>query len=108
MFVHVTHDPDRAWARLAPHLLHVNNSYAAWMAAAGRAATYTHADSIDELRNSDVFEILTPEECAAKVEEWGGITLDPMFGGIPPDSAWESLELFHAEVLPRTTARVGT
>jgi len=108
MFVHVTHDPERAWSQLAPHLLHVNNSYAEWMVAAGRAATYTHADSIDELRDSDVFEVLTPEECAAKVEEWGGVTLDPLFGGIPPAIAWESLELFHDEVLPRVGAPATT
>src|SRR4051812_4446591 len=31
MFVHVTHDPEKAWIELAPHLMHVNNAYAVWM-----------------------------------------------------------------------------
>ena len=44
---------------------------------------------------------LSGVQCAAKVLEWGGVTLDPLFGGIPRKTAWESLELFHDEVLPR-------
>ena len=100
MFVHVTRDPEAAWETLAPHLMHVNNSYAAWMDEAGRSATYTRAESVDDLRRGEVFEILTPEECVRKVREWGGVTLDPLFGGIAPDVAWDGLELFFAEVLP--------
>src|SRR5262249_31623813 len=34
MFLFVSHDPERAWARLAPHLLHVAKSYARWVIAA--------------------------------------------------------------------------
>ena len=43
MFLHVTHDPERAWARLAPHLLHVSNSYARWMSEAGTHDRGLHA-----------------------------------------------------------------
>ena len=39
----------------------------------------------------------------------GGITLSPLAGGLPPDLAWESLELFASRVMPqlRSPARSG-
>ena len=30
----------------------------------------------------------------------GALTFNPLAGGLPPDLAWASLELFAAEVLP--------
>jgi hypothetical protein len=32
------------------------------------------------------------------------LTFNPLAGGLPPDLAWESLELFGAEVHPRLKA----
>ncbi|HRE00773.1 MAG TPA: LLM class flavin-dependent oxidoreductase [Ilumatobacteraceae bacterium] len=108
MFVHVTEDPDAAWSTLAPHLLHVNNSYAAWMTQDGRAASYEHADSVDALRSGSVFEVLTPDECVGYAREWNGLMVDPLFGGIAPDVAWASLELIRDKVLPRLAASEGS
>ncbi|HRE01196.1 MAG TPA: hypothetical protein PLV68_07830, partial [Ilumatobacteraceae bacterium] len=98
---YVSEDPDASWATLAPHLLHVSNSYAKWMEDDQRTGSFVHADSVDELRAGEVFEIYTPDECAAKLREWGSITIDPLFGGIAPDVAWECLELIRDKVLPQ-------
>jgi alkanesulfonate monooxygenase SsuD/methylene tetrahydromethanopterin reductase-like flavin-dependent oxidoreductase (luciferase family) len=104
MFVHVTHDPDKAWAELGPHLLHVNNSYSLWMTAAQRSQSYSYASSIDDLRASEAFEVLTPDEAVAKAREWNGLMLDPLSGGIAPELAWSSLELVRDEVMPQLAA----
>jgi hypothetical protein len=37
----------------------------------------------------------------AEVPEHGGITLSPLAGGLPPNLAWESLELFASRVMPQ-------
>ena len=49
-FVHVADDPDRAWARIAPHALHETNSYGAWLAAAEGFHRYQPSDDADALR----------------------------------------------------------
>lgn len=100
MFVHISEDPDRAWAVIGRHLLHVNNSYAAWMIADRRANSYHWADSVEELRAGTVFRVLTPAECIALACEQDGLSLDPLCGGLPVDLAWESLRLFERDVLP--------
>ena len=56
------------------------------------------------MRASGVYQVLTPDECVAMVQrqgELGSLMLHPLMGGIPPDIAWESLELFESDVLPR-------
>ena len=61
MFVHVSEDPEAAWARIAPHALHESNSYAEW-AAGARGGVYDTADDPDELRASGQYQVLTPAE----------------------------------------------
>jgi alkanesulfonate monooxygenase SsuD/methylene tetrahydromethanopterin reductase-like flavin-dependent oxidoreductase (luciferase family) len=100
MFLHVTEDPDAAWHQLAPHLLHVNNSYARWMAEAGTSPVYSGADSVDELRGNWAFQIVTPDECIALARDVDAVMVDPLFGGLPPALAWESLELIAKRVIP--------
>src|SRR2546421_213216 len=79
-----------------------------WVAAAGRAggraAVDVHAKDVDEVRKSGVYRVVTPDECvelAAELGDFGTLILHPLMGGIPPDVAWESLELFERKVLPR-------
>lgn len=100
MFLYVTPDPDRAWARVAPHLLHVANSYARWMSEAGTTPVYTPASDVATLRATGTFQIVTPEACIALVEGVDDVIVDPLFGGIPPALAEESLELIASRVLP--------
>jgi alkanesulfonate monooxygenase SsuD/methylene tetrahydromethanopterin reductase-like flavin-dependent oxidoreductase (luciferase family) len=100
MFLWVTLDPDRAWRQLAPHLLHVTNSYGEWMAEAGTTAVYRPATEIDDLRASGTFRIVTPEQCIELAQEVDSLMFDPLFGGIPPELAWEALELAAKTVFP--------
>jgi alkanesulfonate monooxygenase SsuD/methylene tetrahydromethanopterin reductase-like flavin-dependent oxidoreductase (luciferase family) len=99
LFVHVADDPDRAWARIAPHALHEINSYGAWLTAAEGIAVYTPTEDADSLRGG-LYAVLTADECVALARETGGLRLHPLMGGLPPDLAWESLELVAAKVLP--------
>jgi alkanesulfonate monooxygenase SsuD/methylene tetrahydromethanopterin reductase-like flavin-dependent oxidoreductase (luciferase family) len=102
-FIHVTEDPEAAWPKLAPHLLHVNNSYAQWMTEAGGTQSFVHASTVDDLKASDAWKVLTPDECVSSAREWGGIMFDPMCGGIAPELAWASLELVRDKVVPKLT-----
>ena len=101
LFIHVAEDPDAAWARIAPHALHETSSYGAWLAeAAEGVARYTPTEDADALRAGGTYAVLTPGECVALARETGALRLHPLMGGLPPDLAWESLELIAAEVLP--------
>lgn len=95
-------DPEAAWPELAPYFLHETNAYGAWQAAANVEATYEARESIDELRASRQYRILTPDEYKAELDAAGGLAfaaLHPMVGGIPPDLAWRHLRLFQAAFL---------
>jgi alkanesulfonate monooxygenase SsuD/methylene tetrahydromethanopterin reductase-like flavin-dependent oxidoreductase (luciferase family) len=70
------------------------------------------AESVDDLKASPPYVVGTPEQVLARLEQVpadGGITLSPLAGGLPPDLAWESLELFASRVMPRlrSPARAG-
>jgi alkanesulfonate monooxygenase SsuD/methylene tetrahydromethanopterin reductase-like flavin-dependent oxidoreductase (luciferase family) len=101
MFVHVSEDPDRTWARIAPHALHETNSYGQWLTAAGGGGPYQMADNADALRASGNYAVLTPDQCVALTQQLGSLTLHPLMGGLDPDLAAESLELVEHKVLPR-------
>jgi alkanesulfonate monooxygenase SsuD/methylene tetrahydromethanopterin reductase-like flavin-dependent oxidoreductase (luciferase family) len=95
-------DPAAAWPELGPYFLHETNAYGAWQAAANLAATYEPMESIDALRASGQYRILTPDEYAAEMKAAGDLALavlHPMVGGIPPDLAWRHLRLFEAAFL---------
>ncbi len=100
-FVHVTHDPDRAWRQLLPHALHETNAYGAWQEDAGVTGSYRSLPTAEVLRASGDYAIVTPEECVALARRNGRLDLHPLMGGMDPALGWESLELLAAEVLPR-------
>jgi alkanesulfonate monooxygenase SsuD/methylene tetrahydromethanopterin reductase-like flavin-dependent oxidoreductase (luciferase family) len=100
-FIHVAEDPDRAWRRIAPHALHETNSYGAWASDADGMRSYEMSDDADALRARGDYAVMTPDECLAMVQASGALRLHPLMGGLPPDLAWESLELIATKVLPR-------
>jgi alkanesulfonate monooxygenase SsuD/methylene tetrahydromethanopterin reductase-like flavin-dependent oxidoreductase (luciferase family) len=107
LFIHVTDDPDAAWARIAPHALHEMNSYARWASFAPDANPYVPIDDADVLREQGLYAVVTPDQCVAlaeATEAGAALILHPLMGGLPPDLAWESLELFAAKVLPRISS----
>jgi alkanesulfonate monooxygenase SsuD/methylene tetrahydromethanopterin reductase-like flavin-dependent oxidoreductase (luciferase family) len=96
----VAEDPDAAWARFGPHLLHDARAYAGWLR--GRAsASASRATSVAELRaENGAYRIFTPDEAIAYQRRHGLLLLHPLCGGLPPALAWESLELVAKRVLP--------
>jgi len=96
----VAEDPDTAWDRLGPHLLHDARMYAGWLGKSG-AVTKSGAASVAALRaEQGPYRIFTPDEAIDHVRRNGVLLMQPLCGGIPPALAWEHLELVAKRVLP--------
>ena len=65
LFLHVTEDPDAAWARIAPHAIHETNAYGQWAVETGLDSSYRPVESADALRASGAYAVLTPEQTIA-------------------------------------------
>ncbi len=103
-FVHVTHDPERTWAQIGDYLLYEAKTYASYQTPGQHSTPKIDADTVDDLKASKQILVATPDDvvaAAALVPPTGALTFNPLAGGLPPALAWESLELFAAEVQPR-------
>ena len=103
-FVHVTDDPERDWARVAPFALHEARTYHSWQQPGQRSQVTVDADDLEGLQKSGVYRLVTPDQCVALAEEIGSsgaLVLHPLMGGMDIDLGWESLQLFADKVLPR-------
>jgi alkanesulfonate monooxygenase SsuD/methylene tetrahydromethanopterin reductase-like flavin-dependent oxidoreductase (luciferase family) len=99
--VFVSEDPDATWARIGEHLLHDARSYARWQVDAGIVSVaLDEAESVAALRAGSVYAVLTPDECVEVLHRHGSVAMHPLCGGIPPEIAWESLELVKNRVQP--------
>jgi alkanesulfonate monooxygenase SsuD/methylene tetrahydromethanopterin reductase-like flavin-dependent oxidoreductase (luciferase family) len=91
--VFVADDPDRAWAELGEYLLADATGYAAWNRDRTGIASVSFAGTVGELRaERGPYQILTPDEAAALVASGTALGLQPLVGGIPPETAWPYLE----------------
>ena len=109
-FVHVADDPERAWAQIGEYVLYDAQTYASFQTKGQHSLPGVHAESVDDLKASPQYVVGTPEQVRVRLAglpPTAGVTLSPLAGGLPPDLAWESLELFAAHVLPhlRSPAR---
>jgi alkanesulfonate monooxygenase SsuD/methylene tetrahydromethanopterin reductase-like flavin-dependent oxidoreductase (luciferase family) len=108
IYLHVAHDPDAAWKRLAPYAMHEMNAYGTWWkesndAGYPMASPYSPVADADALRATGAYPVLTPAqtlELAAALGDGGSLLFHPLMGGTDPELAWESLRLFEAEVWP--------
>jgi alkanesulfonate monooxygenase SsuD/methylene tetrahydromethanopterin reductase-like flavin-dependent oxidoreductase (luciferase family) len=106
VFLWVTTEPkDVVWERLAPHVRHQIDSYAAWTASAyGRpAGPFVPSRDVEELRQGGAYDVVTPDEAvelARSLGPDGELTLNPLLAGIDPREAWSMLDLVDREVLP--------
>ena len=101
--MHVADDPERAWAEIGPYVLYEAQTYASYQTPGQHSTPGVKAESVDDLKASPQFVVGTPEQVRARLEQVppdGSVTLSPLAGGLPPDLAWASLELFAAQVLP--------
>lgn len=99
----VSEDPDRTWEELGPFLLRHAVDYASWQTPGERSAVNSTATSVEALRGEGLYRVLTPDECvtAARAAPHHAMVFLPLCGGMPPDLAWPSLELYAGKVLPR-------
>jgi len=101
-FVHVSTDPERDKARLAPHVRHELAMYSAWSAKAGQFGSHPDVE-IDAVWKLGSHLVLTPPECVALIDSLdpaGTFVLHPLAGGLPVDAANESVRLFCDDVIP--------
>lgn len=101
MFVHVSDDPERDWAKIGPVALADAAVMRSWQTAGNRSLTESAATTLDELRTEGNYQVLTPDECVELCGTVHALTLHPLLGGLDPELAWQSLELFASDVLPR-------
>lgn len=103
VMTHVAEDPDEAWAELGEHFFHEASTYRSWQTPDIKSAVHSHAKNVDELREEGIYQVLTPDECAARATETGAVNLHPLVGGMPIDAGWESLRLYCEQVLPKVS-----
>jgi alkanesulfonate monooxygenase SsuD/methylene tetrahydromethanopterin reductase-like flavin-dependent oxidoreductase (luciferase family) len=106
-FVHVTDDPDKAWAEIGEYLLYETRTYASYQTQGQTSTPMVRAETIDDLKRAPQIWVGTPDDIAERaqgVPAMGALNFHPLAGGLPPDLAWPSLELFASAVLPRLRA----
>jgi alkanesulfonate monooxygenase SsuD/methylene tetrahydromethanopterin reductase-like flavin-dependent oxidoreductase (luciferase family) len=98
--LYIAEDPDRAWAQLAPHLLHDVQAYGAWQPPSVRNAMHREVDTVEELQASGLFTVATPDDAKKLAAAAEVVLLHPLCGGIPPELGWETLHHWADTVLP--------
>ena len=96
----VTEDPDALWAKIGRNCVYDANAYASWQYSDQRSGWHVDASSVDTVRASGQYEILTPQQCVELVRRRGSATIHPLVGGIDPAIGWESLHLVVDKVMP--------
>lgn len=100
-FVMVSRDPDATWQQIERHARYDADTYASWQDDAVHSDwVVPELSTLDSLRQSQHYMVLTPQQCVAQVRGHGSLMLHPLMGGIEPELAWESLRLFEDHVLP--------
>jgi alkanesulfonate monooxygenase SsuD/methylene tetrahydromethanopterin reductase-like flavin-dependent oxidoreductase (luciferase family) len=96
-------DPNEAWATLGPYFLKESQQYSSWRRTGVERSFSNTSQSVEELRATRVYAILTPDQASARIK---AATADympivqPLTGGLPLDRAWRCMELF-GEVMER-------
>jgi len=99
----VAEDPDAAWERYGPYLLHDAQTYAAWMGEGHGSVSKSTAGDVASLRaEQGSYRIFSVDEAIAYLRERGMLGLQPLCGGLPPALAWQSLRLVAEKVIPAT------
>lgn len=97
----VTRDPDKLWADIGQNLLYDAQAYTSWQFPDQRSSWNVKATSVDDLRKSSQYAVVTPDECVALAQRTGAVTIHPLAGGIDPEIGWESMRLVVDEVMPK-------
>jgi hypothetical protein len=97
----VAEDPEKAWDAIGDYAVYDATSYRSWQHGAQHDnAVAVDASTVEGLRATGLWEVVTPEECIELARRNGSVVLHPLMGGIPPEVGWESLQLYVDAVLP--------
>ena len=98
----IDENPDTAWAEIGHHFLNEVQEYNSWKRAGLARPMEMPSASVEEIRASGRYEIVTPEECIErmKADKHKNAVLHPLVGGMPLEWGWRSLELYCKKVLP--------
>lgn len=99
-------DPEAAWTELAPCFLRETQEYSGWKQEGVPRPSEEEALTLEDLRAQKRYEILSPEQCIARVRAKEGLrtcVLHPLAGGIPVERAWAGLRRYVEEVLPHVS-----
>ncbi len=104
-FLWISEEPERDWEWIAPHVLHVLDSYSRWTSEAYGKPTGPYAGGMtaETVRQSAAYHVLRPAqtvELAQGLGDHSSLYLTPLLGGIDPARAWKMLRLFEREVYP--------
>ena len=102
-FVYVADDPERAWHEIGPYVLYDVQTYTSFQTPGQHSLPGVHARALDDLKRSPQYLVGTPDDVLAQLRALpptAGVVFNPLAGGMPPDLAWPSLELFAEKVLP--------
>jgi len=100
-YIHIAEDPERTRAMIANNILHDAQSYAAWQESTSASIVLDRLHSLDDVANSRVYRVLTPDQAVGQAKETGVLMFHPLVGGLSPEMGWESLQLFSKKVAPR-------
>ncbi len=103
--IHLCEDPDKGWAAIERHAVHVITEYAKWAELEGAASNSPFKGLTDPavLRQAGLFAAWTPDQLLAKLPTLpagGGLGFQPLLGGLSPEEGWKSLKLLKA-VMPK-------
>ena len=105
--IHLSEDPDRSWAILQKHAVHVITAYAKWAAEEEKSnSPFAGLTDPEALRKAGLFAVWTPDELIERtslVPDKGTFGFQPLLGGLDPEEGWKSLELLK-KTIPRLKA----
>jgi alkanesulfonate monooxygenase SsuD/methylene tetrahydromethanopterin reductase-like flavin-dependent oxidoreductase (luciferase family) len=106
--IHLCEDPDKGWAAIERHAVHVITEYAKWAEQEGDASNSPFKGLTDPavLRPAGIFAAWTPDQLLERVPSMphnGSIRFQPLLGGLSPAEGWKSLKLLEV-TMPRLKA----
>jgi alkanesulfonate monooxygenase SsuD/methylene tetrahydromethanopterin reductase-like flavin-dependent oxidoreductase (luciferase family) len=99
--IFVAENLDRAWEEVGPYLLYDVRSNAEWNQGSRGTVSISFAQTIDELRKENAtHRIMVVEEAIEYGRAHGALSLHPLIGGLPPETAWRYLKNVVEKVEP--------
>lgn len=100
--IFVEDDPEAAWSEWVPYFLRETQEYGSWKQDGTPRPSEQDINNEDDLRAQERYEVISPEDCLARVEAGDGnasFVLHPLIGGVPLQKAWKTLERYVEKVV---------